>query len=128
MTDFSLLDNGETANGLLMIIQEIETIMTAKPLDLITNHALFIDLDNYLFKHGVSTAQVALTVQNMLDSGVTNSLGFDIETTCEFFATEHTNDLLLVQIMITSNNVQQTMLEYAVTKTLQAYNLTFNNN
>lgn len=128
MTDFNLAENGETANPILMLIQEIETIMTAKALDIITDPNLFIDIDSYLFKQGVSSAQVAMTVQNMLNSGLTNPLGFGIDVACEFLGTQKSNDLLLIQTRISANNVEQTMVEYAVTKNLSLTNVSNLNN
>jgi hypothetical protein len=120
MTDFNLAGYGETTNELIMLIQEIETIMTAKPLDIITDGALTINLDNYLFKHGIDPAQVGMIVKHMLLSGVTNTLNFSVDIAVAFLSTQKQNDLLLVQIFITGQNIQQTMVEYAVTKQLQA--------
>lgn len=117
MLDFNLARPGITANPLIQLIQEIETIMTANYLDIITFPTANANLEQYLFKTNVSTAMIASNVQRNLMNKLSNSAGYDIQVDCDYLMLKFQNDAILVSIHILENGNLQETLQYSITNT-----------
>lgn len=114
LIDFNLASAGETTNALAILIQEIESIMTAEHLTIITDITLNVNFDQYLFKHNVTSANVANKIRAAIRNKLTNPEGFEVKVTCRFVDTSHTRDMLVVDFEITGTNNTQQNLQYIV--------------
>lgn len=116
MVDLSIYNNGETAQPLEMLVQEIDILMQARHQTVITNYQPGNDLDKYLFKNGVNANTVARQVQDAIMENCHIPTGFTVNVNANFMSTSGNKDMLYVEIAVMTNdtaNIKQ--LSYLMT-------------
>lgn len=111
--DYNIAANGEVASPLNQLLQEIETIIVSDG-DLITMPNSKLNLDQYLFRFGLSEQVIANRIQRVLDENLMNPEGYTISVSVQFLKGRHNKDTMLVNTDIFLHDALQQRLTYAV--------------
>lgn len=111
--DLNIAVNGETANQLQRLLNEIDIIMMNADDWLITNNDFGDTLRDYLFKTGLSENIIARDIQDKLDANVSKDSGFMINVECRFINMNATRDMLYINVIV-ANQVTNRKLTYTI--------------
>jgi hypothetical protein len=114
LVDFDIVSGGETASPMQRLLQQIDIIMTAMQYQIIHDAKLFINFDGYLFKTGLNTGSIADRIKSKISDGIDNQAGYLINVEVGYVSTNKPNDLLLVNIVITSPSNESELMQYTV--------------
>jgi hypothetical protein len=111
--DLNIAVNGETANPLQRLINEVDIIMMNADDWLITNNDSGQSLQEYLFKSGLSETSIARDIQSRLDANISKDSGFKVIVECSFINLNAHKDMLYINVILT-NQVAHRKLTYTI--------------
>lgn len=98
--DLNIARNGEVVSPLQKLVNEIDILMSIGRNMLITNLNASGDLEEYLFKSGISAETVATNIRTNIEANVSPGHGASISVDASFFNGKGVRDILFVNIIL----------------------------
>jgi hypothetical protein len=115
--DLDLVNYGECSSPMQLVLQEIDIIMTCERYQLIHAKDAYVNTDSYLFKTGLNTEAIASSIETKLNTNVGNPEHYYIKVEAGYLPIRDANELLLINITVTSPTNDSAMLQYATSST-----------
>jgi hypothetical protein len=100
IVDLNIAKNGEVASKLQRLINEIDILLSTGRNLLVTNFNANCDLDEYLFKSGISATVVSNHVKDIIVNNVSKTDIF-IDVDASFLNGKAVKDILFIDVTLT---------------------------